>query len=543
MSSAAGIPTGWHVTQDLIRQIAAADGADSPDLYDAPEKWWAKRGGPEPRYDVLVPALAPTDAARQTLLRRYFDPPAEEGGPIRPTRAHVLLAQLVAAGRVRVVLTTNFDRLIERALDAAGAPPQVLSRPTDVDGMIPLVHAPATVLKLHGDYLSLGLRNTPEELGGYPKKWKALLGRILEEYGLIVVGWSGDYDPALAAAVMAAKARRYPAFWAARKGTLAETAKTVVAARSALVVPVRGADHLFEDLAVRLERLDHAVARRGRVRVETNCSYRPETKPVGWETLPLLMIRGAAVVAPVAEAGTEPIEPEDRERLVDALSNSPLTRRLQTAAGEWPAASSRAVPFPNDNAGIPDDWHLVPGGHQTTFTASYRLGGDASVGLSALCAVRFPIVTHGGHVLVTVDTAISTSQKISLTDLARLIRDTLVTVAVDVPLALAPLLPEGASVTRTEMHLYADRTDGCNFNRPNSLPERVDLSPLGTPTRQVETRAEAAAALRDPLSHADASEIVAALLNRMALDLGYTDPRTAISAIRDALETERGNQP
>jgi hypothetical protein len=112
MSSAAGIPTGWQVVQDLIRKIAVAEGVDPAELGDVPEGWWADRGRPEPRYDTLLAALASTDAARQALLRRYFDPPPAQGGPIHPTAGHQVLATLCASGRLRLILTTNFDRLI-----------------------------------------------------------------------------------------------------------------------------------------------------------------------------------------------------------------------------------------------------------------------------------------------------------------------------------------------------------------------------------------------------------------------------------------------
>lgn len=60
---------------------------------------------------------------------------------------------------MRVVLTTNFDRLVERALEEAGVSPQVISRPEAVVGMTPLPHARATVVKLHGDYADLQSRN------------------------------------------------------------------------------------------------------------------------------------------------------------------------------------------------------------------------------------------------------------------------------------------------------------------------------------------------------------------------------------------------
>jgi hypothetical protein len=62
----------------------------------------------------------------------------------------------------------HFDRLTEKAVEAVGIFPHVVARPEAVAGMPPLVQAPMTVIKLHGDYLDLDSRNTPQELENYP---------------------------------------------------------------------------------------------------------------------------------------------------------------------------------------------------------------------------------------------------------------------------------------------------------------------------------------------------------------------------------------
>lgn len=116
MSSAAGIPTGWQVVQDLIRKIAIAEGVDREELGAEPEVWWAQQGRPEPQYDTLLEALASTDAARQALLRSYFDPPPQQGGPILPTTGHAALTELCATGRVKANPHDEF-----RSSDRAGA--------------------------------------------------------------------------------------------------------------------------------------------------------------------------------------------------------------------------------------------------------------------------------------------------------------------------------------------------------------------------------------------------------------------------------------
>jgi hypothetical protein len=117
------------VVQDLVRRVAAAEHVDPHELGDEPEAWWLRTYGSEPRYDTLLEALAPTDGARQALLRGYFDPPPNAGGPVTPTVGHRLLARPVALGLIRLTITTNFDRLIERALDEVGVSPQIVSVP------------------------------------------------------------------------------------------------------------------------------------------------------------------------------------------------------------------------------------------------------------------------------------------------------------------------------------------------------------------------------------------------------------------------------
>jgi hypothetical protein len=52
MSSAAAIPTGWQVVQDLIRKVALAEGVDPNVLPEKMEDWWTEQGRPDPRYDA-----------------------------------------------------------------------------------------------------------------------------------------------------------------------------------------------------------------------------------------------------------------------------------------------------------------------------------------------------------------------------------------------------------------------------------------------------------------------------------------------------------
>ena len=58
ISRAAGIPTGWEITLELVRRIAKAEGVaeDIPD----PAGWFQKTKGREPEYSALLDMLATT---------------------------------------------------------------------------------------------------------------------------------------------------------------------------------------------------------------------------------------------------------------------------------------------------------------------------------------------------------------------------------------------------------------------------------------------------------------------------------------------------
>jgi hypothetical protein len=246
ISRSAAIPTGWEVVIDLIRKLAAMQGASCD---PSPEAWFLDAHGEEPTYSGLLKKLCRTPAERQQLLRGYFEPsPAEAAsGEKQPTKAHEAIAALAKTGHVRVILTTNFDRLVERSLEAVGVSPVVISTAHAVDGATPLTHASCTVVKLHGDYLDARIKNTPDELAKYDRRIDRLLDRVFDEFGLVVVGWSADWDEALGKALSRCKSRRFTTYWTAR-GTPSDAAKRLIAHRAADTIPILGADEFFQGL-------------------------------------------------------------------------------------------------------------------------------------------------------------------------------------------------------------------------------------------------------------------------------------------------------
>jgi hypothetical protein len=253
LSRAAGIPTGWEITLDLIKHLAALDHVNEHD--DWP-KWYREKYDKEPNYSEIIAEMASTSAERRAVLHRYIDPP--DGEDLRkPTKGHYAIAGLVASGAARVVITTNFDRLIENALREAGVEPTVIANEDAISGATPLVHSKCTVIKVHGDYLDARIKNTDAELEEYSPAMNALLDQVFDNFGLLIVGWSGEWDTALRSAILRAPSRRYPLYWAAR-GSVGGLAQDLLEQRGGRSFPIADADNFFGKLSETLEALRQA---------------------------------------------------------------------------------------------------------------------------------------------------------------------------------------------------------------------------------------------------------------------------------------------
>ncbi len=110
-------------------------------------------------------------------------------------------------------------------------------------------------MKVHGDYLDTRIKNTAEELDAYDPRIDRLLDQIFDEFGLVIVGWSSDWDPALRAALNRCKTHRFTTYWATR-GALSDGARALVTQRRAQEVRIADADRVFSELREKLEALE-----------------------------------------------------------------------------------------------------------------------------------------------------------------------------------------------------------------------------------------------------------------------------------------------
>lgn len=341
LSRAAGIPTGWEITLDLARRVAALKGEDTGGDVVA---WYRQTYGEEPNYSALLDAIASTPAERRAVLHAYIEP--KDGDPgRRPTAAHQAIARLVASGNLRVIVTTNFDRLLEQALVAEGVEPTVISNDDTLAGAVPLIHARCTILKLHGDYLDTRIRNIDAELSAYTSAMDRLLDQIFDAFGLIVCGWSGEWDTALRAAISRAPGRRYPTYWAAY-GEPAPLAIDLISHRGARIVPITGADQFFVMLGHTLNALAEAnrphpasvqllVAQAKRL-----CS--DDAYAIAWADL--LFTEAEAVRQKVDQStfyGQQPTDELGRSCVTEFIAMSERLRRMFLVCGRWGTLRAR----------------------------------------------------------------------------------------------------------------------------------------------------------------------------------------------------------
>ncbi|MBC5773140.1 SIR2 family protein [Pontibacter sp. KCTC 32443] len=283
VSRGAGIPTGWEVVIDLIRKIAAMT---NESCEPNPEKWFIEKFRKDPDYSDLLESLTNTQAERLNLLRPYFEPTEDEleEGLKKPTIAHRMMAQLIAKSYIRVVVTTNFDRLLENALKDIGIEPSVISNPGHIENTMPLIHSPITIIKINGDYLDTSFLNIKSELDQYDGRLMDLLGYVFENFGLITCGWSAAWDIALVQSLKTANKFRFSNYFT-YVGKSGEHLDALASIRKGHTIPIVNADTFFTELHENIEAL------------ENNNSSHPLTPQIALARLKKYVVRDEHIIS------------------------------------------------------------------------------------------------------------------------------------------------------------------------------------------------------------------------------------------------------
>jgi cytochrome c-type biogenesis protein CcmH/NrfG len=139
----------------------------------------------EKTYAACMGQLAPGE--RTDLLRQRID-------EARLNWGHVAIAQLLKAGWVDRVLTTNFDPLVLKACSLVDQHPAVYDFAVS-QLFKPSYLPPKAVFHLHGQHMGMVLLNTEQEVERYRDKVAPLFEDAGRGRAWIVVGYSGENDP------------------------------------------------------------------------------------------------------------------------------------------------------------------------------------------------------------------------------------------------------------------------------------------------------------------------------------------------------------
>lgn len=181
----------------------------------------------------------------------------------RPSQGHLAFASLAKLSKVRTVLTTNFDRIVEDAFASVLGGTGVysvasLDNPHVLDDVQADSERPL-LIKLHGDFQSRRIKNTADELSGQDALLRQRFSILCGIRGLAVVGYSGRDDSIMQtiedSLTQFGKAA-FPAglFWFSRPGSapLDRVINVISAAQklgiSAHLIEVETFDELMRDL-------------------------------------------------------------------------------------------------------------------------------------------------------------------------------------------------------------------------------------------------------------------------------------------------------
>lgn len=275
-SASAGVPTAmdmvWefkqqlYVSQKKVSRQAVAD-LSNPSVRTKLQTYInamqnIPESGATDEYAALFERVYPSEADRSTYIKALI-------AGAKPSYGHLALATLMRERFVRIVWTTNFDRLLDdacaRIYETTGSLTTVdLDSPHKAKQAIDDEQWPIEI-KLHGDFQSRRLKNTPTELRQQDANLRNMLVDSCERFGLVVVGYSGRDDSVMDALDEVAKLSGvfpHGLFWlhCGETSPLPRVCELLDKAREngieAALVPIENFDEALQDLVRLFENID-----------------------------------------------------------------------------------------------------------------------------------------------------------------------------------------------------------------------------------------------------------------------------------------------
>ena len=203
-SAEAHVPTARHLIDRLLAELYSSEHDLTVAEAEADPRWCSKahavysgkRGLPDAKDDAFYSAIFKKTFPDQDARARFV---MDEMSGATPHYGQHVLGALIASGLAPLVITTNFEQLIEDAarpmLEGSTSRLTVLEPQNAARSRFTLATDQGpTVVKIHGDLGTLTLSNIQLELARHEPELRDLIRAELARFGLVVAGYSGR-DP------------------------------------------------------------------------------------------------------------------------------------------------------------------------------------------------------------------------------------------------------------------------------------------------------------------------------------------------------------
>ena len=180
-SQTSNVITAADLISEWRRMMFVESGAPDHEAWLSQQVWY----GHDDEYSILFEHICDQPAQRRVYIEECLN-------DCHPTWGYAYLTNLLTHRYFDVVFTTNFDDLINEAcyLYSDDLRPIVAAHDSAIQGIRVTSNRPK-IVKLHGDFLYDNIKNTLAELETLEENTKRKLHQFSQEYGLVVIGYSG----------------------------------------------------------------------------------------------------------------------------------------------------------------------------------------------------------------------------------------------------------------------------------------------------------------------------------------------------------------
>lgn len=248
VSKDAGVPTGWDVLLETLKKIRIQEEGKKVDYTQKQMENYYEKKFKGCEYSEIVKSLCPRMEEQREFLKDLFKNKTFGN-------AHRLIAEWIKNNLIRFVITTNFDSMIEYALDEAGFRGKytVISDDEQVENSKPWVHEECCrIYKIHGTIEQGRIRNTDKDVAGLDKNMEKACLEILENHGVVVLGYAGN-DKGIMDILSKRKFKGYTLYWTTHNNPVNENVKKLLNRQEGIVLKTNSASEFLQEVLSRVE--------------------------------------------------------------------------------------------------------------------------------------------------------------------------------------------------------------------------------------------------------------------------------------------------